>query len=50
MKIATWNVNGFRASFDKGLLDFAEKTSPDILCIQETKVHPDQLENKQRNF
>ena len=50
MRIATWNINGFRASFDKGLLDFAIKNSPDILCIQETKVHPDQLGDKQKNL
>ncbi len=50
MKIATWNVNGLRASFDKGLLYFAKKASPDILCVQETKAHPEQLEDTKRNF
>ncbi|MCY4512926.1 MAG: exodeoxyribonuclease III [Bdellovibrionales bacterium] len=46
MKIATWNVNGIRASFDKGLEDFIKKYNPDILCLQETKAHPDQLDKK----
>ena len=46
MKIATWNVNGIRASFNKGLEDFVQKYSPDILCLQETKAHPDQLDQK----
>lgn len=50
MKIATWNVNGIRAAFDKGLSDFAKKQSPDILCIQETKAHPDQLKNSQKSL
>ena len=50
MKIATWNVNGFRASFHKGLIDFINKVSPDILCLQETKVHPDQLREDQRGL
>ncbi len=50
MKIATWNVNGLRASFDKGLADFAKEKSPDILCIQETKAHPDQLGEAQKNL
>lgn len=50
MKIATWNVNGFRASFDKGLADFAKKSQPDILCIQETKAHPDQLQENQKSL
>lgn len=48
MKIATWNVNGIRASFDKGLSDFIKKQSPDILCLQETKAHPDQLKANQK--
>lgn len=50
MKIATWNVNGIRASFSKGLEDFVERESPDILCLQETKAHPDQLEDKIRSL
>ena len=50
MKIATWNVNGFRAAFNKGLEDFTQKISPDILCIQETKAHPDQLKDSQKNL
>ena len=48
MKIASWNVNGIRASFNKGLEDFIKKHSPDILCLQETKAHPDQLDEKLR--
>ena len=38
------NVNGtFRASVKKGFLDYLEKEQPDILCIQETKAHKEQL-------
>jgi exodeoxyribonuclease-3 len=43
MKIVTWNVNGIRAVTQKGFHDFWEREKPDILCIQETKAHPDQL-------
>ena len=50
MKIATWNVNGFRAAFDKGLADFKKTVEPDIFCIQETKAHPDQLKDSQKNL
>lgn len=40
MKIYSWNVNGIRAVEKKGLLKpFLEKHAPDVLCIQETKVH-----------
>ena len=44
MKIITWNVNGIRAGSKKGLIEFAEREDADILCLQETKAHPDQLE------
>lgn len=44
VKLVTWNVNGIRASYDKGLREFIESQSPDILCLQETKAHRDQVE------
>ncbi len=43
MKLLSWNVNGMRAVEKKGFLDWLGKESPDILCLQETKAHPDQL-------
>ena len=50
MKIATWNINGFRSCFDKGLLGFIKMEQPDIICLQETKAHPDQLMERQQNL
>lgn len=44
IKLVTWNVNGIRASYDKGLKQFVEQYSPDILCLQETKAHKEQVE------
>ena len=44
MKIITWNVNGLRSVIQKGFSDFWEKQNPDLLCLQETKCHEDQLE------
>jgi exodeoxyribonuclease-3 len=44
MKLISWNVNGIRAVAKKGFLDFVESQKPDILCLQETKAHKDQLE------
>lgn len=38
MKIISWNVNGLRAVLKKGFLDFLNKESPDILCLQEIKI------------
>ncbi|MFA6814039.1 MAG: exodeoxyribonuclease III [Candidatus Pacebacteria bacterium] len=43
MRIYSWNVNGIRAIMKKGFLDWIEDEKPDILCVQETKAHPDQL-------
>lgn len=45
MRILSWNVNGIRAIEKKGFLEWLKKESPDILCVQETKAHPDQLKN-----
>ncbi len=38
MKLYSWNTNGIRAAARHGMLDWLQKTSPDILCVQETKV------------
>ena len=43
MNIFCWNVNGIRAVKKKGFLDFISDYSPDILCLQETKAHVEQL-------
>lgn len=44
MRILCWNVNGIRAVARKGLLEWLSRETPDILCLQETKAHPDQLD------
>ena len=44
MKLISWNVNGIRAVIKKGFYDFVETYNPDILCIQETKAHPEQVD------
>jgi exodeoxyribonuclease-3 len=44
VKLYSWNVNGVRAIQKKGFLDWVEQTGPDILCLQETKAHPEQLD------
>lgn len=41
--LVSWNVNGIRAAERKGFLDWLKKTKPDILGIQETKAHVEQL-------
>ena len=44
MKLISWNVNGIRSVLGKGFLDFVKHEKPDILCIQETKAHPHQVD------
>lgn len=44
-KIISYNVNGIRAAFNKGLIDWVKQADPDILCIQETKAQPEQIDN-----
>ncbi|NDV64498.1 exodeoxyribonuclease III [Bacteroides sp. 224] len=42
MKIITYNVNGLRAAASKGLDEWLIAENPDVLCLQETKLQPDQ--------
>jgi len=43
MKIVSWNVNGIRAVAKKGFAAWVMDCSPDLLCLQETKAHEEQL-------
>lgn len=43
MQLLSWNVNGIRAAEKKGFVDWLQEAKPDILGVQETKAHPDQL-------
>ena len=42
MKVITYNVNGLRAAVSKGLPEWLANEQPDVLCLQETKLQPDQ--------
>ncbi|MEE2757975.1 MAG: exodeoxyribonuclease III [Myxococcota bacterium] len=45
MKLISWNVNGIRACHRKGaFLSLIEREKPDVLCVQETKAWPEQLD------
>jgi len=44
MHLFSWNVNGLRAAHGKGFLDWLHQAQPDVLCLQETKCHPEQLD------
>lgn len=44
MKIISYNVNGIRAALKKGFIDWLDAANPDVVCIQETKAHKEQLD------
>lgn len=44
MKIISYNVNGIRSAMSKGLPDWLAQELPDVLCVQETKAQPEQID------
>lgn len=45
MKLYSWNVNGIRAVMRKDLFaPFIAAEQPDILCLQETKAQPEEID------
>ena len=44
MKIVSYNVNGIRAAINKGFIEWLKVSNPDVICIQETKAHKEQLD------
>lgn len=44
MKLVSWNVNGLRACMGKGFGEFLEQESPDVICLQETKMQREQAD------
>lgn len=48
LSLFSWNVNGLRAAHRKGFLDWLYAAQPDVLGVQETKCHPDQLDPELR--
>ncbi len=43
-KLVSWNVNGIRAVLQKNFWEFFDTERPDILCLQETKATPEQVD------
>ena len=50
MKILSWNVNGIRAVIKKGFYDYMNEINPDVICIQETKASPEQVDLKLEKY
>ncbi len=49
MKLVSWNVNGIRAVAQKGLANYLAQENADVVCFQEIKAFPDQLDSSLRN-
>ena len=49
MRVISWNVNGLRAVHKKGFLDWFNDEDPDILCLQQTNAHEEQLPEEVRS-
>ncbi len=47
MKIISYNVNGIRAAFKKGFIEWLQEENPDVICLQETKANQEQVEVEQ---
>ncbi len=45
MKLVSWNVNGVRAALKKDLLGYMAASGADVICLQETKAHPGDVQH-----
>jgi exodeoxyribonuclease-3 len=48
MKLLSWNVNGLRSMWKKGLLDVLGAEAADVVCLQETKLQAEQVADEMR--
>jgi exodeoxyribonuclease-3 len=49
LRLISWNVNGIRAAIRNGFWDWLAADQPDILCLQETRIQPEQLTPEMQN-
>jgi len=45
MRIITLNINGIRAAAKKGFYSWMTRQKADVICLQETRAHYDQIEH-----
>ncbi|PIE50883.1 MAG: exodeoxyribonuclease III [Flavobacteriales bacterium] len=46
MNIISYNVNGIRAAFKKDLPNWIQSANPDVICFQESKAQPEQIDTQ----
>ena len=49
MRIVSWNVNGLRACTKKGFLKILKDSKADVMCLQEVRAFPEQLDDEVRS-
>ncbi len=50
MKMLCWNVDGLRSVLKKGFVQWLLKESPDVLCLQETRLSDDEIPEELRQI
>ncbi len=50
LSLVSWNVNGIRAAYRKGLMDFMRSSSADLFCFQEIKADVDSVPKELMNY
>lgn len=45
MRLVSWNVNGLRSILGKGLPGYLQQADADVVCLQEIKAHPHQVDH-----
>jgi len=48
MRLVSWNVNGIRSVIRQGFWDWLAADGPDVVCLQETRIQPEQLTARMR--
>ncbi len=50
MKLLSWNVNGIRAIMRNGFMKQIENENAEVICFQEIKAHPEQVDKLFENY
>lgn len=50
MRLYSWNINGFRAVINKNFWDWFKTVQADVICLQEIKAHPEQVDEGEREI
>jgi exodeoxyribonuclease III len=49
VRLLSWNVNGLRSAMRAGFWEWLQADAPDLLCLQEIRIQPEQLTEAMRH-